>query len=163
VTEDELAEVAAQLVGRVREDDPAANARWLDAVCPAPADRYALLFVLAAAVPVDRPWRQLTKWAHSLAPVEINAESLPPEVDEVALRRALHGEVVQVPTVHKRAMVAILTRHGLSARVIAERLDLTERQVQRHREVWRATRELPGAADSVRTGGPSYPRTTVTA
>lgn len=163
MTEDELAEVAAQLVARVREDDPATNARWLDAVCPAPADRYALLFVLAAAVPTDKPWTELTKWARGLQAVRVGPDPLPLDVDEVALRRALHGEVVQVPTAHKRAMVAILTRHGLSARVIAERLELTERQVQRHREMWRATPDSPSASDPARARGLSYSRTTVTA
>jgi hypothetical protein len=60
---DQLAEVAAQLAVRVRDDDPQANARWLNATLPNPDDRYALCFVLAAAVPDDRPWKALTAWA----------------------------------------------------------------------------------------------------
>src|SRR5689334_24695953 len=40
---------------------PEANARWLAAVTTA-EERDALLFVLAAAVPVDRPWSRLTAW-----------------------------------------------------------------------------------------------------
>lgn len=59
---DRLAEVAAELVVRVRDDNPQANARWLAAVLPDPADRDALLYVLAAAVPDDRPWLHLTAW-----------------------------------------------------------------------------------------------------
>lgn len=141
MTEDELAEVAAQFVARVREDDPEANARWLDAACPDQGDRYALLFVLAAAVPVDKSWAELTRWARALTMVKVgDAEpTMPADLDEVALRRALRGEAVAVPTAHKRYMVAVLTRHGLSARVIGERLGLTERQVQRHRDAWRTT------------------------
>lgn len=62
MTPDDLAAIAQQLAGRVRDDDPDANARWLDAVCPDPADRYALLFVLAAAVPADLPGSVLFGW-----------------------------------------------------------------------------------------------------
>ncbi|GGK31915.1 hypothetical protein GCM10010124_25870 [Pilimelia terevasa] len=60
---DRLARIAAQLVARVREDGPAENAIWLEHAVPSAEDRYALLFVLAAAVPTDRPWRELTAWA----------------------------------------------------------------------------------------------------
>ena len=59
---DRLAEIAAQLAGRVRDDDPDANARWLTAVTDE-ADRWALLFVLAAMVPDDRSVTELTGWA----------------------------------------------------------------------------------------------------
>lgn len=61
--EDRLAEVAIELACRVREFDPQSNAIWLDHQLPDPADRYALLFVLAAAVPVDQPWKHLAAWA----------------------------------------------------------------------------------------------------
>lgn len=60
---DRLAGVAVQMVSRVREFDPDSNWRWLLAVLPDPLDREALAFVLAAAVPVDVPWRHLTGWA----------------------------------------------------------------------------------------------------
>ncbi|WP_028183481.1 hypothetical protein [Salinispora arenicola] len=59
---DRLAAVAAELVVRVRDDDPQANARWLAATLPDPGDRERLLYVLAAAVPDDRPWLHLTAW-----------------------------------------------------------------------------------------------------
>lgn len=63
---DWLAAVAIELVARVRDEDPRANARWLISTLPDEADRFALLFVLAAAVPLDRPWRELTAWASEL-------------------------------------------------------------------------------------------------
>lgn len=53
---DRLARVAIQLSERVRDDNPEANARWLLAELPSPVDRFQLLFVLAAAIPQDRPW-----------------------------------------------------------------------------------------------------------
>lgn len=56
-----LEQIAQQLIARVREDDPQANQRWLHAVTT-PDDREALLYVLAAAVPDDRTWRDLTAW-----------------------------------------------------------------------------------------------------
>ena len=62
-TVDRLASIAQQLAGRVRDDDPVANARWLAAVTTA-EEREALLYVLAAAVPDDRTWDELTGWAH---------------------------------------------------------------------------------------------------
>lgn len=58
---DRLAAIAVELATRVRDDDPAANARWLHATTT-PEDRFALLFVLAAAIPDDRPWLHLTAW-----------------------------------------------------------------------------------------------------
>jgi hypothetical protein len=64
---DRLAEIALQLVDRVRDDNPEANARWLRAQLPDPADQFRLLFVLAAAVPTDRPWAHLTAWARHRA------------------------------------------------------------------------------------------------
>jgi len=60
---DRLAGIAAQLAGRVRDDDPARNAAWLRAVTSGPEDWFKLCHVLAAAVPVDTfSWRQLTAW-----------------------------------------------------------------------------------------------------
>ena len=59
---DRLASIAQQLAARVRDDDPVANQRWLYAMLPDPAEREALLYVLAAAVPDDRPWSRLTSW-----------------------------------------------------------------------------------------------------
>ena len=60
--EDRLAEIAQELVIRVRDDDPADNARWLQNMTT-PDERWALLFVLAAAIPDDMTWTELTEWA----------------------------------------------------------------------------------------------------
>jgi len=57
-----LSRVAAQLVARVRAEDPTANGRWLAAELTDHADWFRLAFVLAAAVPADRTWRELTAW-----------------------------------------------------------------------------------------------------
>lgn len=71
---DRLAAIAAELVVRVRDDDPAANGRWLANVLPSSADWFSLAFVLAAAVPDDRSWRALTAW--TLQRRELEAELL---------------------------------------------------------------------------------------
>ena len=58
---DALAAVAVELVGRVRDDEPAAVHRWLrERVTD--NDMMALAVILAAAVPDDRPWTALTAW-----------------------------------------------------------------------------------------------------
>lgn len=59
---DDLSRIAIELAGRVRDVDPEANGRWLAAVLPEPGDWFRLAFVLAAAIPDDRSWRQLTAW-----------------------------------------------------------------------------------------------------
>jgi hypothetical protein len=76
-----LAEVAQDLVIRVRDDTPEANASWLTSTLTDPADWFRLCFVLAAAVPDDKPWRHLTAWALT-TPVDLPAQSKP--------RRVLH-------------------------------------------------------------------------
>jgi hypothetical protein len=58
---DRLEQIAAQLAARVRDDEPDANRRWLHAHTAAD-EREALLYVLAAAVPVNVPWSHLTTW-----------------------------------------------------------------------------------------------------
>lgn len=60
---DELASIAIQLVSRVRDDEAEANGEWLREVLPDPEDRFRLCFVLAAAIPDDRPWLALTAWS----------------------------------------------------------------------------------------------------
>lgn len=65
--EDRLAYVASQLATRVRDFEPEDNGRWLTAMLPDPADWFRLAFVLAAAVPDNQTWRQLTAWARPLA------------------------------------------------------------------------------------------------
>lgn len=58
---DRLASIAAQLAGRVRDDNPDANARWLESITDE-RDRWELLFVQAAAIPADVKWSILTAW-----------------------------------------------------------------------------------------------------
>lgn len=58
-----LAGIARQLAVRVRDHDPADNQRWLHTELPNPADREHLLYVLAAAVPLNRSMQSLTAWA----------------------------------------------------------------------------------------------------
>ena len=70
---DRLAEVAAQLAGRMREFSAEDNARWLAFTLPDPSDWFRLAFVLAAAVPTDRTWLQLTSWTRPDSP-ELIAE-----------------------------------------------------------------------------------------
>lgn len=62
---DRLAEVAAQLAGRVRDEPAEANACWLGAMLPDPSDWFRLAFVLAAAVPDDQSWTELTDWTRA--------------------------------------------------------------------------------------------------
>lgn len=63
---DRLSAIAQQLAGRVRDDDPEANGRWLLNLTT-PEDRLALCFILAAAVPDDRPWAELVEWTGETA------------------------------------------------------------------------------------------------
>lgn len=70
---DRLEQIAAQLVAKVRDDDPERNGAWLRAVT-SDEDRWALLFVLAAAVPDDRPWRHLVAWALLPDPEDVVSE-----------------------------------------------------------------------------------------
>jgi hypothetical protein len=61
-----LAEIAVELIVRIRDDSPEDNGRWLTAHLPDPGDWFRLAFVLAAAVPDDRSWQQLTAWTRRL-------------------------------------------------------------------------------------------------
>lgn len=70
---DQLAEIAAQLVARLRDEPSDVNARWLQAMVPDPQDWFRLAFVLASAVPTDRTWLALTSWTRPDAP-EVIAE-----------------------------------------------------------------------------------------
>lgn len=60
---DRLALVAMGLAVRIRDDDPEANGRWLDAHVRDLEDLRALVFVACSAIPVDVPWSHLTAWA----------------------------------------------------------------------------------------------------
>jgi len=64
---DRLAEIAAQLAARVRDDDPEVVGRWLGSELPNPGEWWRLAFVLAAAVPIDRPFAHLTAWVRTAA------------------------------------------------------------------------------------------------
>jgi hypothetical protein len=91
VTPDELAAVAAQLVARVRDDAPDANARWLNALTNE-KDRYALLFVLAAAVPDDKTWGDLTMWVYRRGvPVSAEIQQRRQVLDEALRPRKVAG------------------------------------------------------------------------
>lgn len=58
---DRLASVAIGLAVRLRDDEPDANLRWLRGQVT-PEELEALVFVLAAAVPIEVPWTLLTDW-----------------------------------------------------------------------------------------------------
>ena len=62
---DELARIAVELATRVRDIDAERNGIWLAAVLPEPGDWFRLAFVLAAAIPDDRPWAHLTAWTRA--------------------------------------------------------------------------------------------------
>jgi hypothetical protein len=59
---DRLAQIAAELACRIRDEPADANAKWLADQLPEPGDWWELCFALAAAVPIDKPWRHLTAW-----------------------------------------------------------------------------------------------------
>jgi hypothetical protein len=61
VDAERLAHVAAQLAARVRDDEPDAVARWLSAELDG-VERWQLLFMLAAMVPVEQTPAQLLAW-----------------------------------------------------------------------------------------------------
>lgn len=123
--EDTLAEVAEELRHRVRDEpDPEANARWLLERLPDPADRFQLHFVQAAATPTS-DWLRLTQWTRP--------KPDPKLIDEIAVERACRGDRVTLTLAERRAAVKLMTKRGLSRRVIAERLGLDERVVARDR------------------------------
>lgn len=74
---DHLAAIAAELACRVRDETPADNLAWLDQELPDPIDRRDLLFVLAAAIPDDRPWLALTAWTLVSRPAPTEPEADP--------------------------------------------------------------------------------------
>jgi len=59
---EELAQVAAQLAGRVRDEHPDENAAWLAEHVHGIDEWRALAIILAAAVPITEPFTQLTAW-----------------------------------------------------------------------------------------------------
>lgn len=79
---DRLAEIAVELTCRVRDDEPAAVHRWLQAVVP-DNDMMALAVILAAAVPDDRTWDELTDWVR----LREFGDGRPDTPEKIALRR----------------------------------------------------------------------------
>lgn len=123
--EDTLASIAEQLRHRVRDvDDPDENARWLLEQAPDPADWFRLNFALAIACPTS-DWLRLTQWTRP--------KPDPKLIDEIAVERACRGDRVTLTLAERRAAVKLMTKRGLSRRVIAERLGLDERVVARDR------------------------------
>ena len=61
-----------------------------------------------------------------------------PDVDEVAVLRAMAGDRVRLTPVERLEAVRRLTARGLSAREIGERLHITPRHVCRYRSRVRA-------------------------
>lgn len=100
---DRLAEIAVELVVRVRDDEPNAVHRWLRAVV-ADNDMMALAVILAAAVPEDRTWDQLTSWVR----LREYGDGRPDTAEKIALRRAAldqalnGGRGILHPTCDKR-------------------------------------------------------------
>lgn len=129
---DPLAEIAAQLVGRVRDDEPEANLRWLRSQIQ-PEQYEALCFVLAAAVPRAPSWLTLTAWTRVTPPGS---------VDEIAVERACQGDPIELNRAEVQAAVEILARRGMNDRAIARTLGVSSRTVFRRRG-------HPQAVDSV--------------
>lgn len=145
---DRLASVAAQLAGRVREERPEDVAAWLLGQLPDPVDLWRLLFVQAAATPVDVPWLTLTAWAHGLDERAVVAADVPaePDLDEVELELAAAGEPVLLRARDRRVVVGRLAEQGLTARQIGGRLGVTARTVQRHLDKLRRAQRVATAA-----------------
>lgn len=92
---DRLTEVALTLAERVRDYEPGANGIWLRHMLPDPDDRFALCFVLAGLVPLDRSFRHLTAWLGEAprVPATREVDRLEPCGTRAAYRRHLaHGE-----------------------------------------------------------------------
>ncbi len=82
---DRLEQIAQEFVCRLRDEDPESNDRWLRAVTN-DDERYALLYVLGIAVPLDRPWSHLTVWAR------LDGGLKPHGTHAAAQRHRYHGE-----------------------------------------------------------------------
>lgn len=87
---EQLAQIAMELMVKVRDEAPEVVHRWLASVID-PADWMGLAIVLACAVPDDRSWKELTAWTWTrhMRP----SRSLQPCGTIAALRRhQAHGE-----------------------------------------------------------------------
>jgi hypothetical protein len=92
---DRLASIAIGLAVRVRDDEPEANARWLASQIQTPDEMRALVFVLAAAVPIEVPWSVLTDWTTKLGG--------PDTVAAIEERRRLLDEALRPNARRRRA------------------------------------------------------------
>jgi hypothetical protein len=81
-----LSQTAIELAGRIRDYHPDDNAAWLARVLPDPGDWFRLAFVLAAALPDDRSWRELTEWTRRPLPPKPH-EATPAEPARHRVRR----------------------------------------------------------------------------
>lgn len=156
-----LKTVAGELVTRMHRDDADTIAEWMGTQLPDPADWFRLCFVLACAVPTNRPFGHQLQWVESYVPRVIAerravlADALSPQreaakqyeaprttVDDVAVYRAINGDrTVPLTRPERSEAVRILTGRGLSGEAIAERLGVTERTVVRWRAVHREESE----------------------
>ncbi|MEU7904131.1 hypothetical protein [Actinoplanes sp. NPDC049118] len=127
---DELARIAVHLAARVRDEDPEANGRWLATVLPSPDDWFRLAFILAAAIPVDRSWNQLTGWA-LLQPGAGSDEDRP------RLKRSRHTDVRPCGT------AAAARRHRYHGEALCDLCRVTEQARDRERRRIRAGNPTP--------------------
>jgi hypothetical protein len=132
VIAEELARIAAELVGTVHDFGPDVTARVLEKV---PADQLpAFAVVLAAMVDPTRSVSDLLAWTKE--PVR-SREFAPkvswPTVPHPELRPAVSSSHHRDLIADRRTEVRRLTAAGLSASEIALRLQVAERTVTRHR------------------------------
>jgi hypothetical protein len=123
-TIEDLARIAVQLAVRVRDEDPEANGRWLAGELPDPADWFRLAFVLGAAIPDDRSWKQLTAWTAGL-----------PDEDRPHVLAARHTDVRPCGT------SAAARRHRYHGEELCDLCRFAERARDRERK--RAGRSTP--------------------
>jgi hypothetical protein len=80
--------LAQTLMLRVRDEGPEDNAEWWDTLSP--REQRAVAFILASAVPDDRPWSDLIAWTDPEGAVERRRQ----QWREALQRRAARGGAV---------------------------------------------------------------------
>jgi hypothetical protein len=132
-----LAQTATQLAARIRDENPDDNATWLAQQLPDPGDWFRLSFVLAAAIPDDRTWTQLTAWT---------SRPLPPKPAEPAepTHPASRGGRGQRRSVKPCGTLAAISRHRYRAEPLCAPCSATQRVYEREKSARRraAKREL---------------------
>lgn len=116
--------LAVEFNNRIRADDIDDVRDWLLANTDA-TDRWALLFIQAAIGPTSvKNARQRAVWC-----------ALPEVVDEILVQRACNGDapVSALTTEERHQAIRVLTARGWSAKAIAARLHVAQRQVTRVR------------------------------